>query len=235
MPLLVKAQESAMEFEGVKVLDVFNSIGEIVISGDDNASKTTVKFKKNKTREDCNLIAEMSSDRLNIEQKAPATSRNQCETDILVKVPHKDIDLKLVITNSRGDVSVNNYAGDLDIKVESGNLKVTNSIINEGNIFSSKGGAKFENIQASEVFLNLDDGNASVGFEKILTKGKFEIRVKSGNADITIPSIAAMDTSYVVGEARASGSVGNKQSSTPAGRYNIELYVPNGNFSVNKK
>lgn len=231
---LANAQESALEFEDVKVIDISNSSGNITVTGDDNLSKTTVKIKKNRTKEDCNLATEMAGNNLNIEQKAPAGSRKQCETDIQVRVPQKNIDLKLVVINSNGDVSVNSYAGDLDVEMDNGNLKVSETIINDGKISLGRGSAKFDGIQASEVFMKLDDGNAAIGFSKILDRGKFEVRAKSGNVDITIPMSAKVDTSYIVGEARVSGLAGEKQSGS-TGRYLIELIVPNGNFSVNKR
>lgn len=37
--MTVAAQESVLEFEGVKAIDISNSTGNIIVSGDDNISK----------------------------------------------------------------------------------------------------------------------------------------------------------------------------------------------------
>lgn len=234
MSSLAMAQESVLEFEDVKALDISNSMGNISVTGDDNISKTSVKITKTRSKEDCDLATSMAGNSLNIEQKAPPASRKQCETDIIIRVPQKNIDLKLVIINLTGDVNVQNYAGDLDVEMESGSLKVADTIVNDGKITLGRGSAKFDNIQATDLYIKANDGNVSLGFSKILDKGKVEIRNNAGNVDVTIPASAKVDASYSVTEGRMSGEASSKQAGSGE-KYFIELFVPNGNFSVNKK
>ena len=207
----------------IKKLDLQNAAGEVVIKG--GAAEAGVTATKRKFDKGCTLKIELEGDTLVVDNTNDDND-NDCEVDLSIALPRNvNLDLKI----GAGDVNASGVAGELEFKLGSGDLVVSNAALTAVDGKSGSGDITLSG-SIAQGELKIGAGNATVNYTEAPGKGSLDIKLGTGNAIVNLPKDSKVKTSF----RSALGSLTNEVGDTVNAPYTISGSAGVGDLTIKK-
>lgn len=224
---VVQAQEAKLEFENIKNVDINNSFGSVKVRGSEAITKAEVKIKEVRKPPGCDLVVTGEGGLLGVEQRAAAAQARNCETNIEILLPMKE-DIDLVLQNNQGDVTIEDFAGSLDIETPNGNTLFKNVHAKEIRFISAtRGNFTFDGSQMGMGTIKVNSGNISLSMKSFHFQGSMAATAESGNISIAMPANSESKTTLT---SQGATSI----NTSKGGFFMLELSYPKGELTVKK-
>ena len=146
--------------------------------------------------------------------------RNSPTIDFELKVPRE---INLSLTADEGDVSVNSIQGDLDIRVDEGEIRIKDIDFIDMNFYADEGDIFGENLQNKNGRISIEVDEGDVNFNHVITK-KFNLECDEG--DVTLEEFSSNTSNIITDE----GSIDIEMVLNGEDRYDIS--TDEGNVSI---
>jgi DUF4097 and DUF4098 domain-containing protein YvlB len=220
---LAASETKEFDTKDMTELSIENQSGKIKISSLEN-SKASVTATKNKFSEKCTMTLEKKGMKLVVKvEKTNSLSVEECDVDFDIKVP-KGVDTE--ITQGMGSINISGLHGTLEFKLGLGDIMADGSF---KKVDGKSGSGKVELKGLSGPGeLKTGKGDILLSFNKILSKGEFEIKSGMGDATVLFPKGSKIKSSFKAG----SGDLSNELGDSADADFKISMKTGMGSLKI---
>lgn len=222
-----KTTQFSYDLKLIERVTVTNSVGNVNLAPS-LGKKAHVLINKIKWGPRCHIEVELIKGTLKVESDEQAWIQDQeCRADIVMSIPKE---VPLSIRSGNGDVKIIASRGSVDVKVESGLIRLS------GDMNQIRAEAKTGHIQmkgsVQKATLQTGSGNIEMDYSKLSRASSIEAKTEAGDVEVYLPDAAKVKSQISAGNGQVLNEFQSDEGQTPV---QIGAESSQGNILIRKK
>ncbi len=169
------------------VISIANVSGEIEVKGYNGATLTVTGIREGRDKDVVEIDDQSTAGQVSLKVRYPREGGNyDASVRFIVEVPAGARYVYNSLSTASGDISIENAAGDFNVKSASGDISVTRV---EGTVNASAASGDIKVLGASGVVsANTASGDVEVELDRVADQGEFKFTSASGDVTVKVPA-----------------------------------------------